>query len=136
MSLKNFSVYLNSKIKPYKKTITVDPDKSISIRGFLIGSICQGVSTVKNVLESEDVKSTIDTCKKLGVKINKYKAGHYKIFGKGLGSLQVRDNTKINFGNSGTLARLLIGLLSTNVNINLRIPKIKFSLNDDTEWLI
>ena len=44
-------------------------DKSISIRSFLIGSICENVSSAKNVLESEDVKSTILCLKKLGVKI-------------------------------------------------------------------
>ena len=128
MSLKNFSVLLNSKIKPYRKNIFVDSDKSTSIRSFLIGSISQGVSTVKNVLESEDVKSTIDSCKRLGVKIKKIKSGHYKIYGKGLGSFRAKKNTNLNFGNSGTLARLLTGLLSTNPNIKLKL-KGDHSLN-------
>ena len=128
MSLKNFSVLLNSKIKPFRKNIFVDSDKSTSIRSFLIGSISQGVSRVKNVLESEDVKSTIDSCKKLGVKIKKIKSGHYEIYGKGLGSFRAKRNAKLNFGNSGTLARLLIGFLSTNPNINLQL-KGDHSLN-------
>ena len=59
MPSKSFSILLNSKIKPYRKNIFVDSDKSTSIRSFLIGSISQGVSRVKNVLESDDVKSTI-----------------------------------------------------------------------------
>ena len=71
MSAKKFNVFLNSKIKPFKKTIRVDSDKSLSIRSFLIGSISENISTAKNILESEDVKSTINACKKLGVKIQK-----------------------------------------------------------------
>ena len=85
MNSKKFNVFLNSKIRPYNKTIQVDSDKSLSIRSFLIGSISQKVSKVKNILESEDVRSTIDACKKLGIKIEKIKTGEYKIYGKGLG---------------------------------------------------
>ena len=59
MKSKKFSLVISESIKDYDKTISVDSDKSISIRSFLIGSISEGVSTVKNVLESEDVFSTI-----------------------------------------------------------------------------
>ena len=54
MSNKEFNLFLNNKIKSFNKLINVDSDKSISIR-FLIGSISQNISSVKNVLESEDV---------------------------------------------------------------------------------
>ena len=79
MKQKSFKIIVKNKILPFKKNIEVDSDKSLSIRGFLIGSICQGISTVKNVLESEDVKSTISVCKKLGVKIEKINQKSYKI---------------------------------------------------------
>ena len=82
MHIKNFSVLLNHKVPAFKRSIKVDSDKSISIRSFLIGSICQNISTVENVLESMDVKSTIDTCRKLGVKIKKIGSGNYKIYGR------------------------------------------------------
>ncbi len=121
MLAKSFTVSLSKKIKPYKKTIFVDPDKSLSIRSFLIGSVCEGISNVNNILESEDVKSTIQVCKKLGVKIKKIKKGNYQIYGKGLGSFFAKKNLNLNFGNSGTLARLLIGLLSTNPNIIVKV---------------
>ena len=55
MSSKKFNLFLKSKIRPFKKTISVDSDKSLSIRSFLIGSISQNISTAKNVLESQDV---------------------------------------------------------------------------------
>ena len=116
-----FDLSVNQRTKNFNKVIRVDSDKSISIRSFLIGSISQKISSVKNVLESDDVISTITCLKKLGVKIKKIKQKNYIIFGKGLGSLAGGKNTQLNFGNSGTLARLLIGILSTTPNINLKI---------------
>ena len=121
MRSKNFNLKIKDTVKPFKKTIEVDSDKSISIRSFLIGAISQDVSEAKNVLESEDVFSTIECLKKLGVKIKRKKSQHYLIYGKGLGSLYAKKDTFLNFGNSGTLARLLIGILSTTPNIDLKI---------------
>ena len=121
MSSKSFNIVIKRKISPFVKTIKVDSDKSISIRSFLIAAISQNISSVDNVLESEDVKSTITCLKKLGVKIKRLKKGNFLIYGKGLGSLNVNKKIKLNFGNSGTLARLLIGLLSTTPDVELRI---------------
>ena len=128
MLQKRFTLFLNSKILPFKKTIEVDSDKSISIRSFLIGSISKNISSVKNALESEDVKSTINCLRKLGVKIIKISKKKYLIYGKGLGSFRIKKNEYLNFGNSGTLARLLIGLLATNPDIEININGDK-SLN-------
>ncbi len=121
MQSKSFSLKLNYKIKPFNKSIKVDSDKSLSIRSFLIGSISQDISSAKNVLESEDVISTINCLKKLGVKIKKDSPGSYKIYGKGFGSLFAKKNLNLNFGNSGTLARLLIGILTTTPDIEIKI---------------
>ena len=90
---KKFNLFLNHKISEFKKVIDVDSDKSISIRSFIIGSISQNKSFVKNVLESDDVISTIDCLKKLGVRIKKIKPKSYIIFGKGLGSLYAKKMT-------------------------------------------
>ena len=57
----------------------------------------------------------------LGIKIKKKKAGKYFIYGKGLGSLKLKKNNTLNFGNSGTLARLLIGILSTTPGIQVKL---------------
>ena len=121
MILKKFNLSVDHRIAEFKKTIQVDPDKSISIRSFLIGSITEGISSVKNVLESHDVISTINCLKKLGVNIKKIKPRDYLIYGKGIGSLNTKKNTTLNFGNSGTLARLLVGILSTTSNIEIRM---------------
>ena len=121
MSNKSFSVKISKAIKPYNKIVQVDSDKSVSIRSFLIGAVSHNISEVKNILESEDVFSCIDCLRKLGVHVKKVKAKHYLIYGKGLGSLYAKKNTVLNCGNSGTAARLLIGLLSTNPNIQVKI---------------
>ena len=71
MSSKSFNIVINDQIKPFKKTIKVDSDKSISIRSFLVGEISKNISETKNALESEDVRSTIHCLKKLGIKIIK-----------------------------------------------------------------
>ena len=120
MGAKSFSLNINHRIKPFTKSIKVDSDKSLSIRSFLIGSICQDISVAKNVLESEDVFSTINCLKKLGVQIRK-KSKSYFIHGKGLGSFFAKKNLNLNFGNSGTLARLLIGILSTTPDIEIKV---------------
>ena len=121
MILKRFNLSLNNKINNFKKTIIVDSDKSISIRSFLIGAISQNTSIIKNALESQDVLSTISCLKKLGIKINKFSPKNYSINGKGLGSLFAKKNALLNFGNSGTLARLLIGILSTTPGLEIKL---------------
>ena len=124
----SFNLNIQRKIKPFNKLIKVDSDKSLSIRSFIIGAISQDISRANNILESEDVFSTISSLKKLGVKIKKYKPRSYLIYGKGLCSLFAEKNLQLNFGNSGTLARLLIGVLSTNPDITVYIKGDK-SLN-------
>ena len=118
---KSFTIKVSKKINSFNKTIFPDSDKSISIRSFLIGAVSHNISEVKNVLESGDIYSCIGILKKLGVKINRIKAKHYLVYGKGLGSLYAKRNTVLDCGNSGTTARLLVGLLSTNPDIHVRI---------------
>ena len=120
MMNKEFDLVINKKIQSFNETTQVDGDKSISIRSLLISSIALNVSKIQNHLKSEDVISTINCLRKLGVKISK-KKGILFVKGKGLGSLYAKKNTKLNFGNSGTLARLLIGILSTTPNIELNL---------------
>lgn len=122
MVSKHFSVIFNDKINKFNKKIVVDSDKSISQRSFIIGSICEGISKVKNVLESQDIHSTIECLRKLNCKIQKVSRGNYKIYGKGLGSYHCKKNTILDFGNSGTAARLLgFGVCSTNPNLRIKL---------------
>ena len=125
---KSFSVIISKKLKEYKAIVEVDSDKSISIRSFLIGSISHNISEVKNILESDDVFSTIECLRRLGVKIIKVKTKQYLIYGKGLGSFFIKKNSTLNFQNSGTLCRLLVGIISTTPGIQVKIKGDK-SLN-------
>ncbi len=118
---KSFSLVISKQIKDYRKNIQADSDKSISIRSFLIGAISHNISRLENVLESEDVFSAIKCLKKLGVKISKIGPKKYLVYGKGLGSFHIKKNSILNLGNSGTLARLLLGILSTTPNIQTKI---------------
>ena len=121
MKSKKFSLVIKKPIKNFKRKINVDSDKSISIRSFLLGSICQGVSSVKNVLESEDVFSTINCLKNLNVKVKYLGNKNYEIFGRGLGSFRAKKRSELNFGNSGTLARLIVGIITSTPNLDLKI---------------
>ncbi len=110
---KKFSVSINKKINKYNKTIKVASDKSLSIRALILASQCIGISKIRNLLESEDVLNCIKALKKLGTKIIK-KNNIYFIYGNGLNSFRTNKKLiKIYVGNSGTTARLLSGLLST-----------------------
>ena len=118
---KSFTISFAKKIKSFAKTIRPDPDKSISIRSFILACISEDISQAKNVLESEDVKSTIKCLRNLNYKILKVAKGEYKIFGKGIGSAFSKKNLELNFQNSGTAARLITGLLSTNSGIQVKL---------------
>jgi len=102
-------ILINSKINSYKKKIEVTSDKSISIRCVLLASIAVGISKISNILESEDVLNSLKAIKKLGIDYKKRK-NILEIRGRGLSGYNPKKNTIINAGNSGTLARCLIGI--------------------------
>ena len=60
-------------IKPFKKTLEIEGDKSLSIRWALIASQVNGKSISYNLLKSEDVISTLNCLRKLGVKVKNFK---------------------------------------------------------------
>ena len=60
-------------IHPFKKKINVSSDKSLSIRCILLASIALGKSKIFNLLDSEDVNSTLQAVKKMGVTYKKKK---------------------------------------------------------------
>jgi 3-phosphoshikimate 1-carboxyvinyltransferase len=101
---------INKIIKPFKQSIHVDGDKSISIRWALLASQAIGISKAYKLLKSEDVLSTLKCLKKLGVKI-KFNNQYCEIIGKGLNGYKYKKNLTLDAGNSGTLGRLILGLL-------------------------
>ena len=107
------AVLINKKISNYNSNIIIDGDKSISIRAVMLASLGIGKSRITNLPNSGDVNSTINCLKKLGVKINK-KQEYCEIFGNGINGFVFRNGTTLNAGNSGTCARLILGLLITS----------------------
>ena len=92
-------------------TPIIPGDKSISHRSVIIPSISNGICEIDNILKSEDVLHTINAFKEMGVKIEEV-SEKLIIYGKGLNSLK-KPTKEIFLGNSGTSARLLTGLLSS-----------------------
>jgi 3-phosphoshikimate 1-carboxyvinyltransferase len=87
--------------------ITPPPDKSISHRAFMLGALANGTTTIRNSLNSEDIKSTRSALTALGVDIQK-DGDIYRVSGSHIKEpIQV-----IDAGNSGTTARLICGILA------------------------
>ena len=98
------------KIKSFKKVIQVTGDKSLSVRWVLFSSLAKGKSRAYNLLKSEDVLATIKSIKKFGIKVN-LKKNYCEIIGNGLFGYKYKKNIIINAENSGTLGRLILGIL-------------------------
>ncbi len=103
-------IYIEDKIEPFTKTLEIEGDKSLSIRWALLASQAVGKSSAKNILRSEDVLNTFKCLKKLGVKIQ-FSKNECKITGVGINGYKYKENTILDAGNSGTLGRLIAGLL-------------------------
>ena len=104
------SIVIKKKIQKFKKKIEVSGDKSISIRWVLLSSLAEGVSYAKNLLMSEDVIAAINAIRKLGIKVN-IKKNLCEVIGNGINGYKYKKNIVINAQNSGTLGRLILGLL-------------------------
>ena len=109
-------IFISSKINNFNKKIRVGSDKSISIRSVLLASQAIGKSRLYNLLESEDVMNTLKSISKLGIKYKKLK-NYYLIYGYGLNGFKTERTITIDAGNSGTLARLILGLLVNVKNL-------------------
>ena len=114
------SVIISKKILKFDKIISANPDKSLSIRWALMAAQAIGKSKGYNILNSEDVNNTLKSLKKLGVNLKKRK-NYCEIEGVGLNGFNFKNNTEINCENSGTLARLICGILAkTNKTVILK----------------
>jgi 3-phosphoshikimate 1-carboxyvinyltransferase len=102
------------RVRPIRRLsgeVEVPGDKSISHRGALLGAVAEGASEVHGYLEAEDCLRTITAVQLLGADVTRKGPGHYRIVGSGLAALQEPGDV-IDCGNSGTTARLLLGLLA------------------------
>ena len=99
-----------SKSKNLKGQVTIPGDKSISHRSIILSSLAEGTSEISGFLKGEDCLATLDSFKKMGVKIEE-EDEKISVHGVGLHGLK-KPTENLYLGNSGTSMRLLAGLLS------------------------
>jgi 3-phosphoshikimate 1-carboxyvinyltransferase len=90
---------------------TVPGDKSLSHRALLFGALAAGESRITGLLEGADVLATAEALRALGVELEREGEGRWRVHGRGLGGLAEPDRP-LDLGNSGTGARLLLGVLA------------------------
>lgn len=106
------SKFFSSKSSDLNGEITVPGDKSISHRCVILSSLAIGESKINGLLNSSDVNCTINAMKSFGASIDMSSNDECTVNGIGIGSLRQPDNP-LDFGNSGTAVRLILGLVST-----------------------
>lgn len=101
---------LKTNVKHLNGSIRVPGDKSISHRSIIFGSLAEGETKVYDILRGEDVLSTMQVFRDLGVEIED-KDGVVTIQGVGMDGLKAPKNA-LDMGNSGTSIRLISGVLA------------------------
>lgn len=96
---------------PLRGTVRVPGDKSISHRALILGALTVGETTVIDLLEGEDVLNTAAAMQALGATIERRAPGRWHIRGVGVGGF-VTPQGRLDFGNSGTGARLTMGAVA------------------------
>ncbi|MBT4169038.1 MAG: 3-phosphoshikimate 1-carboxyvinyltransferase, partial [Rhodospirillaceae bacterium] len=97
-------------------SIAVPGDKSISHRALILGALCVGETVVHGLLEGEDVLATAQALRAYGADIQRSESeagGVWRINGLGVGGLLAPGDV-LDLGNSGTGARLLLGLAASH----------------------
>ncbi len=93
--------------------IRVPGDKSISHRALMLGALAVGRTAITGLLEGEDVLATAAALSALGAHVAPAGDGRWIVDGVGIGGLDEPENL-LDLGNSGTSARLLLGILATH----------------------
>jgi 3-phosphoshikimate 1-carboxyvinyltransferase len=103
----------NRPAAPLTGDVAVPGDKSISHRALMFGALAVGRTEITGLLEGEDVLATAAALRAMGAGIERAADGRWMVDGVGLGGLAEPDDV-IDLGNSGTSARLLLGILATH----------------------
>jgi len=104
---------LSAKVTGLSGTVPVPGDKSISHRALMIGALTVGETRIQGLLESQDVLRTATALRALGPRIVRGEDGLWRVHGVGVGGLMEADRV-LDMGNSGTAARLLLGILASH----------------------
>ena len=89
--------------------LSVPGDKSISHRSLIFGALARGETVITGLLESEDVINTAKAMQAFGANVRQLEDGRWTVTGLGTGSL-LEPSKVLDFGNSGTGARLIMGI--------------------------
>jgi 3-phosphoshikimate 1-carboxyvinyltransferase len=98
---------------PLSGKIRVPGDKSISHRALMLGALAVGRTEISGLLEGEDVLCTAAAMRAMGAGVERLGEGRWRVDGVGIGGLAEPANV-LDLGNSGTAARLLLGVLATH----------------------
>lgn len=103
---------ISRKAAPLNGNLKVPGDKSISHRSLIMGTLAIGQSRISGLLEGEDVLDTARAMEAMGADISRAENGDWLVHGVGIGGL-CEPKAPLDMGNSGTGARLIMGLVST-----------------------
>ncbi len=98
---------------PLAGAIRPPGDKSISHRALMLGALAVGETAIDGLLESEDVLATAAAMGSFGAAVTQAGPGAWRIAGPGVGGLLEPEHV-IDFGNSGTGARLTMGIAASH----------------------
>src|SRR6202008_249103 len=93
---------------PLKGRARVPGDKSISIRALILGALTVGDTRISGLLEGEDVLNTAQTLREPGAQLEQGGGGAWHVRGVGVAGFAAPAQT-LDFGNSGTGCRLMLG---------------------------
>ena len=113
--------------KKLKGNILIPGDKSISHRLVILSSVAIGRSNIKGLLKSDDIMKTIGAMQNFGASIEFKNSFNCSIKGVGLGGL-LEPKSALDFGNSGTAARLIMGLSASHSITTLYVGDSSLSI--------
>lgn len=97
---------------PLRGTVLVPGDKSISHRALILGALAVGETKIEGLLEAEDVLNTAEAMRRFGAEVARGADGVWRVWGEGIGGFGEPVRV-LDFGNSGTGARLAMGAMAT-----------------------
>ncbi len=104
-------VWTSHPVSQISGTITAPGDKSCSHRALILGGLATGVSQISGLLEGEDVINTGRVMAALGADVQRTGKGRWQVTGVGEKGLSSPSGA-LDFGNSGTGVRLMMGVLA------------------------
>jgi 3-phosphoshikimate 1-carboxyvinyltransferase len=97
---------------PLRGEAVLPGDKSISHRALILGALTVGETRISGLLEADDVLNTAQAMRQFGADVDRVSSGEWRVWGRGVGGWR-EPEPELDFGNSGTGARLVMGAMAT-----------------------